>query len=74
MLEEALKEDVVQNLKDAGCDDEKIERFMSCANQGDVTRGLELLEEHREILLEQVHSEERQISCLDYLIYKIKKR
>lgn len=72
MLEDALKEDVVQNLKDAGCDEEKIKCFMEYVKQGNIIRGLAVLEEHRRLLLEQVHLEERQISCLDYLVYKIK--
>lgn len=72
MLEDALKEDVVQNLKDAGCDEEKIKCFMEYVKHGNIIRGLALLEEHRRFLLEQVHLEERQISCLDYLVYKIK--
>lgn len=74
MLEDALKEDVVQNLKDAGCDEEKIKCFMDYAGYGDVIYCLALLEEHRRLLLEQVHLEERQISCLDYLVYKIKQK
>lgn len=71
MLEEALKEEAVQNLKDAGCDEEKIKCFMEYVEHGNVIRGLALLEEHRRLLLEQVHLEERRISCLDYLVYKI---
>lgn len=72
MLEDALKEDIVQNLKDAGCDEEKIKCFMEYVKHGNIIRGLAVLEEHRRLLLEQVHLEERQISCLDYLVYKIK--
>ena len=34
---------------------------------------LELLEIHRNQLLIQIHKEEKKISCLDYLIYQIKK-
>ena len=33
---------------------------------------LELLEHQREYLLGRVHTDERRISCLDYLIYQIR--
>ena len=35
---------------------------------------LSLLEEHRETILGRVHEEERQIVCLDYLVYRIRNR
>ncbi len=31
-----------------------------------------LLERHREALLDEVHNEEKKISCLDYLIYRMR--
>ncbi|MCM1262592.1 MAG: hypothetical protein NC313_07705 [Butyrivibrio sp.] len=64
-------EDVIQNLKDAGCDQETIERFMNCMNQGDLNGQLRLMEEHRKCILDRVHKEEKQIDCLDYLVYQI---
>ena len=36
-------------------------------------RQIALLELHRDDLLDNVHSEERKISCLDYLLYQIRK-
>ncbi len=35
---------------------------------------INLLTAHREKLLQKIHKEERQITCLDYLIYQIKHR
>ncbi|MCM1416622.1 MAG: hypothetical protein NC430_11960 [bacterium] len=75
MLAQAIgyhsEEDVIQNLKDAGCDRETIERFMNCMNQGDLNGQLRLMEEHRKCILDKVHKEEKQIECLDYLVYQI---
>lgn len=68
------KEDVVQNLRDAGCSPDTIRCFMEYFDQGDWKDQLELLEEHRENILNRVHEEERQIDCLDYLVYQIRNR
>ena len=55
---------------------------MQCRNNREFSRyfdenqkekQLELLEIHRNQLLTQIHKEEKKISCLDYLIYQIKK-
>lgn len=67
------KEDVIQNLKDAGCCGDMIRDFMECFEEKDVERQIAMLERHRSILLENVHCEERKISCLDYLLYQIHK-
>lgn len=73
MLKDILDEDVVQALEDAGCDKENIKCFLKYMNQDKIGKGLTLLEEHRKNLLDRVHIEEKQISRLDYLVYKIKK-
>ncbi len=75
MLAQAMgynsEEDVIQNLKDAGCDRKIIECFMECMAQDDFDGQLRLMKEQRKCLLDRVHEEEKQISCLDYLVYRI---
>lgn len=68
------KEAVVQNLRDAGCSPDTIRCFMGYFERGDWKDQLSLLEVHRESILNRVHEEERQIDCLDYLVYQIKNR
>lgn len=68
------KEAVVQNLRDAGCSPDTIRCFMGYFDRGDWKDQISLLEEHRESILNRVHEEERQIDCLDYLVYQIKNR
>lgn len=86
MLAQAIgynsEEDVIQNLKDAGCDRKTIESFMKCMNQDDVSGQLRLMKEQRRCLLNKVHRakllsenefcpEEKMIDCLDYLVYQM---
>lgn len=61
-----------QNLIDAGCDEQAIENYMILYKK-DRKQMIPLLLKRKESLLETVHDSHRQIDCLDYLIYKLKK-
>lgn len=61
---------ILQNLIDAGCDENTISGFASCKSIKDEIR---VLEKHRSALLDRSHEVSRQLSCLDYLIYNLKK-
>lgn len=65
---------VVQNLKDAGCTDEMVEKFMALRDSEGEEQQLKLLSGHRKHLLEKLHRDERRIDCLDYLIYQMEKK
>ena len=60
----------LQNLIDAGCDKKTITVFESCRSVKDEIR---LLERHRAALLDRSHEVNRQIACLDYLLYGLEK-
>ncbi len=62
-----------QNLLDAGCHAKMIEQFLSYQQNGDLEHQLGLLSSHRQKLLDKVHSQEKQIDCLDYLVYQLQK-
>lgn len=65
------KEAVIQNMKDAGCSQDTIENCLACIALGNKEELLNLLDEHRESILSKVHEEEKQIDCLDYLVFQI---
>ena len=64
---------LMQNLEDAGCDEETVERCLDCARQGRTQEQLRLLSAHRRLLLDAVHRCEKQITCLDYLVFQIER-
>lgn len=64
---------IIQNLKDAGCNNDTITAFVEDVRKQNIIEGLQLLAIHRQTLLDNLHKEQKQIDCLDYLIYKIKK-
>lgn len=67
------RDGVIQNLKDAGCTEGFVRRFLACYDKAEKEGQMMLLESWRKELLEQVHIGERKISCLDYLIYRLRK-
>lgn len=65
---------IYQNLIDAGCDKQTIEQCMSIVRKGTYVEMLPLLSQYRASLLLTVRSGQKQIDCLDYLIYKIQNK
>ncbi len=74
MLENTMHapmDEVIQNMKDAGCSTEVIHSCISCIQKGRKEELLKNLNTQRNSLLDKVHEGERQIDCLDYLVYRI---
>ena len=65
---------LIQNLVDAGCKQTEIDSFMHFYDCKEEEQQIKLLEKQREDLLQRVHTEEKKISCLDYLLYQIQKK
>ena len=68
------KLDIIQNLKDAGCNDDFITKYIKFETCGNHQGQLKLLSIHRTSLTNQIHDSYKMIDCLDYLIYKMKKQ
>lgn len=70
MAEAMDKEQLLyQNLKDAGCSQETIQQCMALAHENNMRELILQLTKHRKCLLSQLHSHQKEIDCLDYLIY-----
>ena len=65
------KNKILQNLKDADCNPEIISKFFQLEENGKTPEILKLLSSHRKQLVAQLHTNQKQIDCLDYLIYNI---
>lgn len=64
---------VIQNLQDAGCTQKMVQHIMTQLEEDDFEELSKLLEQHRSCLLNLIHDKEKQIDCLDYLVYQIKR-
>ena len=67
---DALDEKVRQNLVDAGCSECFIASYDAAGSCGEQ---LCQLRQHRKELLDRIHDGQRQLDCLDYLIYQVKR-
>lgn len=74
MMESDTRKALIQNLEDAGCEQTDIEIFLGFYDAQKEDGQIKLLEKQREELLHRVHIEEKKISCLDYLLYQIKRK
>lgn len=64
---------ILQNLLDAGCNQQTTDSCMACFHEGNKAKMLPALAEHRRELLGELHKEQKRIDCLDYLVYTIEK-
>lgn len=62
-----------QNLIDAGCGQEIVQRCMDLVQGKKTAEMKRILARHRRTLLDTVHAEQKKIDCLDYLVYKMDK-
>lgn len=68
------KENLIENLRDAGCNKKLIDELLSLLEQNKFEKIYELLRKHRESLLNTIHKNQKEIDILDYLIVALKKK
>ena len=73
MKSDKERERTIQNMKDAGCSEDTINSFLLCYQTNDVNGELQILSYHRKNLLDKIHERQKEIDCLDYLVYQIEK-
>ena len=72
MTEKQLKElNVPEILTDAGCDKEMIDDFIKISENN--KKMSKWLDKRRSEILDKVHTHTKELDCLDYLIYQIRK-
>ncbi len=67
------KEDIINNLRSAGCSQKEIDCFLSEFCDGDKKLCAIRLRQHRTKLLDNLHKAQQRIDCLDYFLYKLDK-
>ena len=67
-----VKSTVSHTLSDAGCSRTAVCEIESLLNNGKKREAIILLTAHRKKLLEKLHIKQRNLTCLDYLIYTLK--
>ena len=62
-----------QNLIDAGYSEKEADQCLVLARDGEWQKLCKLLARQKASLLTELHKSEKQIDCLDFLVYEIKK-
>lgn len=65
-------DDILQNLKDAGCDSIITDRIIVLLKSDEKNAALNLLAKHRTELLNLLHENQKKIDCLDFLVFNLK--
>ena len=68
-----VKDAIIQNLIDAGCNEEFISQFKEVYASGQISKMTAMLARQRKSLLDNIHSDEHKIYCLDYLVNRLNK-
>ena len=66
------EEQVYECLADAGCGKELIKQFEACQHSGSQKDQMRLLADYRRIWLERIHTEQKKLDHLDYLVWNMK--
>lgn len=73
MVSQLTEENMKQSLKDVGCDPSTVKEFLISYQKEDTKKQILFLKCQRCMILEHLHQIQKNIDCLDYLIYIIKK-
>ncbi len=63
--------DIIQTLKLADCTNEFIAKFFEIKQLGNSRQLVRLLYNHKKQLLDKLHKAQKEIDCLDYLIFQL---
>ena len=66
-------EDIIQNMKDAGCNREIITKICRLYASGQIQDAVKVLRRHRCKLMEQLHESQGKVDCLDFLVRQMEK-
>ena len=68
-----VRSDLIQNLHDAGLNDEQILDFLECTREKGTEEQIRFLRIYRRTLMDDLHETQRRVDGLDYLVYKLEK-
>ena len=67
------RERLIQNLEDAGCTGEVVQKIMRFCGDGNLPDALHLMKRARCRLMDELHETGRKVDCLDFLIRSTEK-
>jgi hypothetical protein len=71
MNDQTTQSSLIRNLMDAGCDADFIDQFIAMTTSPPNQETHSQLREWRNCLLDEIHSNQHKLDCLDYLLRKL---
>lgn len=62
---------LLQNMQDAGCSNDMINRCITLVKTQQVSLSFVLLAKYRKTLLAQIHQKQKELDCLDYMVFAL---
>lgn len=66
-------QELIENLKDVGCDEKRIEKICRLYSAGQVQDAIRVLRGHRCKLMERLHESQDKVDSLDFLVQRMEK-
>ena len=66
-------DDLIQNLKDAGCGSQTIETVCRLYHDGQIQTAVKTLRKHRLSLMGSLRESQERVDCLDFLVWRMEK-
>ena len=66
-----ITNEIVENLRDAGCDEKEIAEITTCFENGERKKAEKLIALCRKKQLQRLHDSQRRIDCLDFLSWRL---
>ena len=65
---------MIITLKNAGLSNDSILKYIELSKQGDISNRerIYILKQQRQKLLDEIHHKQKNLDCLDYIIYELK--
>lgn len=69
-----MEKQLEECLTDAGCSKKEKAEILRCYSEHNIQQMIHLLRMHRKVTLDTIHTGEKQLSCLDYLVFQLEKK
>ena len=65
---------LLQNLKDAGCDEKLIKICVDFIQEEKTEELKKILSSHKNKMMKDIRTKQKEVDCLDYLLYSLEKK
>lgn len=72
-MDYTCKDTIIENMKDFGCDEETIHKFIDCFEKHDKAGQKKILKDCRDKIMNDLHENQKKVDLLDYMAYQLER-